>query len=177
MGQYHISASGEAAPCHATLKACPLGLETPHGEFANRQEAQAWAEKELEANYGCLPKPTTLPHPNKVAIINKLSQPWPQPLTVKEVKSLSRVQWDYIEKEYTRLAAHHQKELTLLRKRYQENQWGSATQRQNAEALREANSKLAEETKRLKEELAQANHIRTVAAKAVRYHVHHNLPF
>ena len=51
MAKYHISSDGSPKPCHAQ-GACPLGGDTPHGEFSTPQEAQAWAEAALEARYG-----------------------------------------------------------------------------------------------------------------------------
>lgn len=51
MTKYHISGDGKPNPCKAK-KACPLGDDTPHGEFDSPEAAVAWAGKVLESQYG-----------------------------------------------------------------------------------------------------------------------------
>lgn len=49
--KYHISSDGSPKRCTAK-NGCPLGADTPHGEFASAKDAQAWTEKALEQIYG-----------------------------------------------------------------------------------------------------------------------------
>ena len=44
MAKYHVSSSGKASLCQATIKACPLG-EAVHGEFQSVAEANRFAEE------------------------------------------------------------------------------------------------------------------------------------
>ena len=56
MARFHVSEDGQPRPCTAEKGACPLteadGSKTPHGDFANAREAQAFAEKVNEKRYG-----------------------------------------------------------------------------------------------------------------------------
>lgn len=47
MTKFHMSDDGVPRECDAKIR-CPLGDDTPHGEFSSPEEAQAWAETVLE---------------------------------------------------------------------------------------------------------------------------------
>jgi len=46
MAKYHISSSGAPAPCHATVKACPLGGENEH--FESKEQAFEYIENKAK---------------------------------------------------------------------------------------------------------------------------------
>lgn len=52
MAKFHIAKNGKPAACHAEAKACPLGSDTPHGEFDSAEAATAWAEEVHARNAG-----------------------------------------------------------------------------------------------------------------------------
>lgn len=52
MPKFHISGSGEPALCNATVKGCPLGEDTAHGEFESQAAARSWAEDVLAREAG-----------------------------------------------------------------------------------------------------------------------------
>lgn len=52
MAKFHIAKNGKPAACHAEAKACPLGSDTPHGEFDSAEAATAWAEEVHSRNAG-----------------------------------------------------------------------------------------------------------------------------
>lgn len=52
MAKFHIARNGKPAACKAEAKACPLGSDTPHGEFDSVQAATAWAEEFHSKNAG-----------------------------------------------------------------------------------------------------------------------------
>lgn len=51
MTKFHVRENGELGVCEAE-KNCPLGGDTPHGEFASKREAQVWVERINEAKAG-----------------------------------------------------------------------------------------------------------------------------
>ena len=75
MPRFHVSKSGAAAPCNAVKTACPLGGEVPHAEFPTQLEAQFWAEKKLEEEYGgsFSPKSFTEPAPQRAEFTDSTS--------------------------------------------------------------------------------------------------------
>jgi len=52
MSKFHINKNGVPAPCRATKGNCPLGGEGQH--FESKQEAQEYADKKNEENYGLI---------------------------------------------------------------------------------------------------------------------------
>lgn len=52
MAKFHIAKSGKPAACKADAKACPLGADTPHGDFDSAEAANAWAEEFHAKNSG-----------------------------------------------------------------------------------------------------------------------------
>lgn len=58
MTRYHMSKDGVSRECEADVGGCPIkdenGDTAPHGDFTSKEEADAWAEKNLQDNYGLI---------------------------------------------------------------------------------------------------------------------------
>jgi len=54
MAKYHVSDDGNARVCRADDGKCPLGENSPHGEFTNQNDANRWAEESIAQQYSPL---------------------------------------------------------------------------------------------------------------------------
>lgn len=60
MARYHISSNGEPVICEEPLEECPVGAESPHGEFDSKEAAEEWsAEVAVEKKPKSAPKRST----------------------------------------------------------------------------------------------------------------------
>lgn len=81
MARYHISKDGSPGVCSASKRECPIGEDTPHGEFESEKEARAWVEKVLENQSG-----GSLQSKKKVSITEEMPR---SPRAAAKIKKLN----------------------------------------------------------------------------------------